>query len=442
MNAHLLHSLFLGFSPFDPTLAKELAGTRVDYHRIGYDRRPMVLEPDGLIGEGSDRMERRWTVHSEDGIPVLTISGDDGITARLLRETGDGIRYKGRWAIHENMPVEITILDEGSKGSRTPLDGKSHEVIAGPKRLLSQIPVDQPLIYTRVGYDARRISLNEDGTIQGGGHREAYWSTDLNHDNGTLVIYARDRRITTVFYRDGTNEWKGQWRHFERMPVELKVPRFTGSSAQTDYSQNGEQQFILEFFHGYRSGYFLDIGAADGIVDSNTRALALMAWRGTLVEPVDEEFRRLKLAYSGYPGITLINAAVSETDGHIKMWVADQSGNARYGAADNRHTLLGTVKENAMRHPHRNAVYDVQDVHSMRPSTLVMQLPEQIDFLSVDAEGMDGWIISELLDLGMRPRLIMCENDKTTVKDFTSSLVARGYQELYRTTANSAWAIS
>lgn len=50
------------------------------------------------------------------------------------------------------------------------------------------------------------------------------------------------------------------------------------------YSQNDEQEVILEFF-GERIGQFLDIGAFDGPTLSNTWALVELGWHGTMVEP-------------------------------------------------------------------------------------------------------------------------------------------------------------
>jgi len=50
------------------------------------------------------------------------------------------------------------------------------------------------------------------------------------------------------------------------------------------YSQNLEQNYILEYFKD-RRGTFIDIGANDGLTLSNTRALVELGWRGVFVEP-------------------------------------------------------------------------------------------------------------------------------------------------------------
>ncbi len=53
-----------------------------------------------------------------------------------------------------------------------------------------------------------------------------------------------------------------------------------------DWSQNGEQQIILNHLKDFKGvGRFLDIGAYNGTDLSNTRALLEMGWSGVLVEP-------------------------------------------------------------------------------------------------------------------------------------------------------------
>ena len=52
-----------------------------------------------------------------------------------------------------------------------------------------------------------------------------------------------------------------------------------------DYSQGYEQDFLIEYFNNKKNGLLVDIGAADGINNSNTRYLIENGWEGLLVEP-------------------------------------------------------------------------------------------------------------------------------------------------------------
>lgn len=61
------------------------------------------------------------------------------------------------------------------------------------------------------------------------------------------------------------------------------------------YSQWAQDKWVAEFFKYKRNGYFLDIGAFDGIQLSNTYYLEKeLSWTGILIEPNPIEFAKLK----------------------------------------------------------------------------------------------------------------------------------------------------
>ena len=82
------------------------------------------------------------------------------------------------------------------------------------------------------------------------------------------------------------------------------------------YSQNNEEQTILQYFGLQPTGRFLDIGCHDGIHLSNTRALADKGWSGVLVDPSPISFTRLMDNYSDSDRnkFKLIHAAIVPGD--------------------------------------------------------------------------------------------------------------------------------
>jgi hypothetical protein len=80
------------------------------------------------------------------------------------------------------------------------------------------------------------------------------------------------------------------------------------------YSQN--DYLIQEIFDriGTKNGFFVEFGAWDGILGSNTRALFESGWRGILIEPDQERYKNLKKNYSNHPEIITLNCFV-ETEG-------------------------------------------------------------------------------------------------------------------------------
>ena len=71
------------------------------------------------------------------------------------------------------------------------------------------------------------------------------------------------------------------------------------------YSQNNEEQVILNYFSNQNQGIFLDIGANDGITLSNVRALAEKGWKGALIEPSKISYNKAKENYKNFRKIEL-----------------------------------------------------------------------------------------------------------------------------------------
>jgi len=154
------------------------------------------------------------------------------------------------------------------------------------------------------------------------------------------------------------------------------------------YSQNNEEEVILSYFGG-RIGRFLDIGANDGVALSNTRALALLGWSGVLVEPCPEPFAKLSSLYpSGYG---LVNAAIGGEEGEVEFY-------------QNTNTLISTAIQDEMNRwgggpgGNRDGFKPIR-VRMMTVGGLLEKYPGPYDFVSIDCEGSDIRILSELVSL-------------------------------------------
>lgn len=189
------------------------------------------------------------------------------------------------------------------------------------------------------------------------------------------------------------------------------------------YSQNNEQEFILDFFAGKTDGTFLDIGAGDGWNDSNTRALWELGWNGVFVEPNTVAFAQLLQVYGAGDRALLIHAAICQEDGPVLFYEHPTTG------WSSLEPCLGDRKD-----------YRAHLVMGLRLQTL--HLPWKIDFLSVDAEGKDAEILGSLPEY-MRPRLIMAEADKSgSVMRVCSALIKFGYRQVWFNQVNVAYAPS
>jgi FkbM family methyltransferase len=79
------------------------------------------------------------------------------------------------------------------------------------------------------------------------------------------------------------------------------------------YSQLGQDLACLAHYNHVRGGYFVEIGASDGMELSNTYLLEKeYGWRGVCVEPIPDKFDALK---QNRPGSVCVDRAVYHTSG-------------------------------------------------------------------------------------------------------------------------------
>lgn len=166
------------------------------------------------------------------------------------------------------------------------------------------------------------------------------------------------------------------------------------------------------YFNGRSTGFFLDIGAFDGLEISNTWALEQLGWDGICIEPVPEIFARL----SANRGCHLVNAALARESGHAAPFlkVSGQlglSGLARQMPARIRDGLdqqgldVETIQVDTV-------TFD--EVMQNHPAVM------QIDFLSIDVEGGELDVLESIDFQRYRFGLITIENNagRARLRDF------------------------
>ena len=156
-----------------------------------------------------------------------------------------------------------------------------------------------------------------------------------------------------------------------------------------DWSQSNEQAMILEWADRRPGkGRFLDVGAADGLSASNTRALALRGWSGVAVEPSAVLFDKLAYLYADRPDVECVQAVVT------RSWLTD-GGLVRFHYS--RDLVSTTEDENAETWSELVRFTPVY-VALATVGTLMRTFSGQFDFISVDTEGTSLEIARALLD--------------------------------------------
>jgi FkbM family methyltransferase len=156
---------------------------------------------------------------------------------------------------------------------------------------------------------------------------------------------------------------------------------------QKTYSQNNEQQVILDYFGEHYIGTFLDLGCNDGQTFSNTRALALNGWIGTLVDASANATNKASLLYNGNDRVEVVNVAIAPYKGFITFY---ESG-THLGGEDV--SLVSTIIESEKQRWVNDKFTEVQV-----PCDTVKSIMNghTFDFINIDIEGMDFEVLSQI----------------------------------------------
>lgn len=201
-------------------------------------------------------------------------------------------------------------------------------------------------------------------------------------------------------------------------------------------SQNNEEELILSYF-GNRTGIFLDFGANDGITLSNTYALVMRGWGGTLIEASPKAYERLLKTHPSNYGLVLLNYAVGSYDGEITL---HESGEL-LGTGDI--ALVSSTREDetkrweSLNMPFEDVVVPVRTFESIMKMTKY----QHADFVSVDIEGMEKEVVPQIdfKKLGTQMAIIEFNGkDEDFFNDYMSSF---GFKLIHKNAENLIYTV-
>jgi len=188
-------------------------------------------------------------------------------------------------------------------------------------------------------------------------------------------------------------------------------------------SQYNEEKVLKDFFKQKKNGFLVDVGAANGIQNSNTRMLLnTFGWHGILIEPHPRQHARCSELYSEDENIIVLRSAVW-SEPCTKQFFQFGQGSTLY-----------VEREKNYRKNYPNIVKKDPDIGliDVECDTLTNLLkknnaPEHIDFLSVDAEGAD-LIVLQSIDFSKYSFGLICvENPMYLRKDIKLLMEKHGY---------------
>lgn len=180
-----------------------------------------------------------------------------------------------------------------------------------------------------------------------------------------------------------------------------------------------EQQLVRDFFAG-RAGYYVDVGANDPVLDSQSQHLEQLGWAGLLIEPDPDCCDLLAKIRSG----TVVQVACSSPANAGKQLLLNRAG--PHSTLEDKPIALGAV---------------IRATVAVACETLDRILtthnaPVGFDLLSMDIEGHELVALSGFTFSSWRPRLILIEDHVTHLKKH-QLMRQNNYQLILRTGLNS-----
>ena len=195
------------------------------------------------------------------------------------------------------------------------------------------------------------------------------------------------------------------------------------------------QLALAYFIRSGLSGTFVQVGACDGKSGDPVHGLVASGKiPAVLLEPISPVFQRLEQAYKGVPNLTLVQAAIGDSDGQLVLYKVKQGGHsidpfwaAQIASFDKQHLIKHGVEESEI---------EEVTVPCLTLETLMSRWAvRKIGFLQIDAEGYDAEIVRMALRLDSPPEFINFENvhlsEGSAIDDLFCELSAAGYSWMH-----------
>ncbi|MGY2133418.1 FkbM family methyltransferase [Hymenobacter sp. HD11105] len=198
------------------------------------------------------------------------------------------------------------------------------------------------------------------------------------------------------------------------------------------FAQEGEDLVLFRLLNGKLNGYYVDIGAHHPFRFSNTYKYYLSGWSGINIDPLPYSMDLFKKYRSR--DVNLEIAILKDPLKEVTYYMFDEPA-------------LNTFNKDLALERNKDTPYKLEKEVSIKPYRLSDVLDEylpdgqQIDFLSVDVEGMDLEVLESNNWNKYKPSYIIAESVSSTLEeDFNSNmsiyLFNLGYK-LVSKTANS-----
>lgn len=217
--------------------------------------------------------------------------------------------------------------------------------------------------------------------------------------------------------------------------TEIKSVYFDGYALKS-YSQEGEDMILRRLFEGQKTGFYVDVGAHHPMRFSNTYFFYKQGWRGINIDAM--------------PGSMKLFNKFRPRDINIEKPISDKKEILTYYVF-NEPALNGFSKEISESRNGKNNFF-IKAKIEMETATLEeildIYLPknQDIDFLTIDVEGLDFEVLKSNNFDKYRPKVILIEILRSSLTDLEnheiSKFLKRVNYSIYAKTVNTVFFIN
>jgi len=178
------------------------------------------------------------------------------------------------------------------------------------------------------------------------------------------------------------------------------------------------EQKLKDIFNNKTDGFFVDIGAHDGISINNTKMLEDLGWDGICIEPHPKVFQRL---------------VQNRTCKTVNCAVWDHNTKVKFLALTGPTEMLSGIQESYDPKHYQRIQFELRrdggtseiiEIDALKFESIVMN--KKIDFMSIDTEGSELQILKQINFENYDIELICVENNFFEHK-FEEFFLTKGY---------------
>jgi FkbM family methyltransferase len=171
------------------------------------------------------------------------------------------------------------------------------------------------------------------------------------------------------------------------------------------YSQHGEDYLLWKFFDFKKDGFFVEVGAFDGVHLSNTYSFELEGWKGICVEP-GQYFENCK---KNRPNSLCVNAACVSNDDIKEITFYEEE----LGLLSSLDMSTEKKEDIEKRYENRKLDFSGHKEKTVKAQTLNSILEEnsvsKIDFVTIDVEGAEIEVLKGFDLKKYKPKVVILE---------------------------------